>query len=293
MIRKDVDVWETTITIGGLICLIAALSGMYVGIDALLRNRRNKKRWGSPYKKRMYRWHHIAGLIFGIFLVAWGLSGMMAMQRIPKWLVPMEGDYFFKESKMWSSSKMLPTEKYALDYRLLSTKYHDLKQVTWSRIGDIPIYRIINGEEEICINAFERQIEELTIPIPVIEKAVRKMNGKDTTFTIRQMDEYDEYYLSRTHTLPLPVYKVDIDNADKTTYYINPHNGDTKYLTQNKRVKKWVFSGIHYLNIKWLVEHPVIWTILIWTLCLGGAFVSLTGVILGKRFIRRKHHSSR
>ena len=107
------------------------------------------------------------------------------------------------------------------------------------------------------------------------------------------MDEYDEYYLSRTHALPLPVYKVDIDNADKTTYYINPHNGDTKYLTQNKRAKKWVFSGIHYLNIKWLVEHPVIWTILIWTLCLGGAFVSLTGVVLGIKFLKRKHHSSR
>lgn len=293
MIRKNVDVWETTITIGGLICLLAALSGMYVGIDALLRHRRNKKRWGSPYKKWTYKWHHIAGLIFGIFLVGWGLSGMMAMQRIPKWLVPMEGDYFFKESKMWSSSKMLPIEKYILDYRLLSTKYHDLKQVTWSRIGDIPIYRIINGEEKICINASDSQIEELTIPVSVIEKAVRKMNGKDTPFTIRQMDEYDEYYLSRTHSLPLPVYKVDIGNADKTTYYINPHNGDTKYLTQNKRAKKWVFSGIHYLNIKWLVEHPVIWTILIWTLCLGGAFVSLTGVFLGIRFLRRKHHSSR
>ena len=178
MIRKDVDVWETTITIGGLICLLAALSGMYVGIDALLRHRRNKKRWGSPYKKWTYKWHHIAGLIFGIFLVGWGLSGMMAMQRIPKWLVPMEGDYFFKESKMWNSSKMMPIEKYTLDYRLLSTEYHDLKQVTWSRIGDIPIYRIINGEEEICINASESHIKELTIPIPVIREGCQEDERK-------------------------------------------------------------------------------------------------------------------
>ena len=293
MIRKDVDVWETTITIGGLICLLAAVSGLYVGIDALLRNRRNKKHWGSPYKKRTYKWHHIAGLIFGIFLVGWGLSGMMAMQRIPKWLVPMEGDYFFKESKMWNSSKMLSMEDYTLDYRLLSTKYPDLKQVTWSQIGDIPIYRIIKGEEEICVDASDSIVKELTIPVSVIEKAVRKMNGKDTPFTIRQMDEYDEYYLSRTHDLPLPVYKVDVNNGDKTTYYVNPHNGDTKYLNQNKRAKKWVFSGIHYLNIKWLVEHPAIWTILIWTLCLGGAFVSFTGVLLGIRFIRRKHRPLR
>lgn len=287
IIRKDVDVWETTITIGGLFCLLAALSGMYVGINALLRHRKNKKRWGSPYKKWTYKWHHLAGLVFGIFIVAWGLSGMMAMQRVPKWLVPMEGDYFFRESKMWNSNKMLPIEKYTLDYRLLASTYPDLKQVSWTRIGDIPVYRIINGEEEMYIEASGTEVMELYIPENVVAKAVEKMNGKESTFSISTINEYDQYYLSRTHSLPLPVYKVDIQNADKTTYYINPRNGDTKYFTQNKRAKKWVFSGIHYLNIKWLVEHPFVWTILIWTLCLGGAFVSLTGVVLGIKYIRR------
>jgi hypothetical protein len=82
-------------------------------------------------------------------------------------------------------------------------------------------------------------------------------------------------------------YVLKLDNADKTTYYINPKNGDTKYFTSNKRAKKWVFSGIHYLNIKWLVEHPVCWTIVIWLLCLGGAFVSLTGALLGLKYIKR------
>ena len=286
-IRKDADVWKWTITIGGLFCLLAALSGLYVGIDVLLRRHRNKKRWGSPYKKWTYKWHHLMGLVFGIFIVAWGLSGMMAMQRIPKWLVPMEGDYFFRESKMWNNRKMLPLEDYKLDYRLLQKSYPDLKQVTWTRMGKMPVYRIINGEEEICINAADSTVRELYIPTETVEKAVRKMNGKDTPFTITAMYEYDEYYLSREHSLPLPVYKVDVDNADKTTYYINPKNGDTKYFTSNKRAKKWVFSGIHYLNIKWLVEHPVCWTIVIWLLCLGGAFVSLTGALLGLKYIKR------
>ena len=288
IIRKNVDVWEAAITIGGLFCLLAAVSGIYVGIEMLLRNRKYKKRWGSPYKKWTYRWHHLAGLVFGIFIAAWGLSGMMAMQRIPKWLIPMEGDYFFKESKMWNSDEMQPLEKYTLNYRLLTSKYPDLKQVSWMSIGDIPVYRIVNGKDELYIDASGKTVKELSLSEKTIEKAIKRMKGKDCRFTIQLMDEYDQYYLSRTRSLPLPVYQVNIQDADKTTYYINPCNGETKYFTQNKRAKKWVFSGIHYLNIKWLVEHPRVWTILIWTLCLGGTFVSLTGVVLGIRYIKRK-----
>ena len=287
LIRKDADVWKWTITIGGLFCLLAAISGMYVGIDALLHRYRTKKRWESPYKKWTYKWHHLLGLVFGIFIIAWGLSGMMAMQRIPKWLVPMEGDYFFRESKMWNNRNMLPLADYNLDYRKLKATYPDLKQVTWTRIGSIPVYRIVNGNEEICINAADTTIAELNIPIADVERAVRKMHGDSVLFTVTTMNSYDEYYLSRDHSLQLPVYKVDIHNTDKTTYYINPKNGETKYFTSNKRVKKWVFSGIHYLNIKWFVEHPLCWTIIIWLLCLGGAFVSLTGALLGIKYLKR------
>ena len=286
-IRKDVDVWEWSITIGGIICLLTALSGMYIGIEVLIRRHRMKRHWESPYKKWVNKWHHLLGLAFGIFIVAWSISGMMAMQRIPRWLVPMEGEYFFQESNMWNNTQMLPLEKYRLDYHLLTDKYHDLKQVTWTRTGDIPIYRIINGTDEIYINASDSVVKELYIPESVISQAVTKMHGSETPFAISLMNDYDEYYLSRTHSLPLPVYQVSIDNPDKTTYYINPRSGETKYFTQNKRAKKWVFSGIHYLNIKWLVDHPIVWTLLIWILCLGGAFVSLTGAVLGFKHLKR------
>ena len=88
--------------------------------------------------------------------------------------------------------------------------------------------------------------------------------------------------------MPLTAYKVEVDNADRSLYYVDPATGEFRYLNRARKAKKWVFSGLHYLNIHWLVERPVLWTIAIWTLCLGGAYVSLSGIWLGIKYLRRK-----
>jgi hypothetical protein len=48
-----------------------------------------------------------------------------------------------------------------------------------------------------------------------------------------------------------------------------------------------LYQGFHSLRYKVFVDHPVIWTIVMWTLLLGGAFVSLTGIVLGCKYIVR------
>lgn len=287
-IRGDADKWKVWITVGGIFCIIAALTGLYTGIYRLVQRHRRQKGWGTPYRKRVYRWHHVAGLVFGLFMLAWGISGAMSMQRIPTWLVPMQGDYFFSSSKMWDKRRDLPLAEWKLDYRLLKQAWPELKEVEWMHFGAVPAYRIVEGENERYVDARGPVPVELTIPETEVAAGVRRINGDDAVFRIEEMDHYDDYYLSRWNTLTLPVYKVTVDDADGQVYYVNPKTGHVRYLTRNKMVKKWVFSGIHYLNIRWLIERPVLWTIAIWTLCLGGAFVSLTGVVLGIRFIRRQ-----
>lgn len=286
-IRGDADRWKRWITAGGIFCFAAALTGLYTGFYRLVQHYRRQKKLGSPYRKRIYRWHHVAGLVFGIFMVAWGISGAMSMQRIPTWLVPMEGDYFFSSATMWNKRKTMPLERYALDYRLLQATYPELKEVEWVHFGDLPAYRIVEGSHERYIDASGMSVREMTIPESEVAAGVRRLNGEEASFRIEWMTVYDNYYLSRWDTLTLPVYKVILDDADGQVYYVNPKTGYVRYLTRNKKVKKWVFSGIHYLNIKWLIERPVLWTMAIWTLCLGGAFVSLTGAVMGMRYLRR------
>lgn len=285
-IRKNADVWTTTLTVGGVIALIAALSGIYIGVYVVYRRYRAKRKIGSPYKKHWYKWHHISGLIFGIFLATFAFSGSMALQRIPQWVIKTHENYRVSDSQ-WRG-KPLSADRYVLDYRTLASRYPDIKMIEWSHFQDIPIYKIVAGREEISVDASSSEVKELNLCRSDVEKAVRGVHKGHELKSVGLIDDYEEYYLSRKGSLPLPVYRIEVDNADHSLYYVDPRTGDFKYLNQSRKAKKWIFSGLHYLNIKWLVERPVLWTIAIWTLCLGGAYVSLSGAWLGMKYMKRK-----
>lgn len=285
-LRKDADNWVLALTIGGVVALITSLSGLYAGTYVLRQRFITIKRIGSPYKKYWYKLHHISGLLFGIFLITFAFSGAMALQKIPQWIIKTHGDYRVTDSQV--RGKHLSMDSYILDYRTLKERYPDVKAIEWTYFQDTPIYNIVAGDKEICIDASLAYVKELNLPLEQIEKAVRNVHGKNEVIRVSIINRYEEYYLSREKDLPLPVYKIEVNNADKSCYYIDPKTGNFKYLNRSRKAKKWVFSGLHYLNIKCLIERPVLWTISIWTLCAGGAIVSLSGVWLGIKYIRRK-----
>lgn len=277
-LREDVKRWENVLLVGGLFCLAAALSGMYIGIYFLVVNRRKNRHIGSPFRKRIWRYHHVGGLIFGIFLIAWGISGSLAMQRVPKWLVNYEGDYFVSSSKLWGK-KPLSLGDYKLDYRHLFNDYKDIKSISWEHFGDIPAYFIVSGDEEIYIDASHAgKVAPLNLPKQTVERAVERYFGKETRFTMTLMDSYDEYYLSKKGDYPLPVWKVDVYNPDGSRLYISPSDGYVKYLNRNRMAKKWLFSATHYLSIKYFVLHNTLRLICLWVLCAGCVFVCVTGL---------------
>ncbi len=288
-IRKNLDVWKSSITIGGILCTLAALTGIIITLYILIKRSKKGNVLLNPYRKTFYRWHYTTGIIFGIFVLAWGISGIFSLQRIPQWLIPMEQEYIFRPSKMWGE-KALSLSAYRLDYRTLKTTYPDLKEISWTHFGNIPVYEIISGKEKNYIDASTPIAKPLNISKETILKGIQNIHGTNAKFKISMMNEYDNYYLSRNSSLPLPVYKIEIDNQENSLYYVCPTTGYIRYLNTNKKIKKWLFNGIHYLNIHYLTERPILWTILIWTLCLGGAAVSFTGVWLGYKYISRKIH---
>ena len=279
-IRRNVDVWQNTIAIVSGICLIAALSGWILGICLWIKRYQKKQVWENPYKKRWYRWHFSFGMIFGIFLIAWAISGIFAMQRVPQWLVPMEGDYSFNSSRLWGKG-MLPLDDYQLDYRKLRETYSDLKEVEWCRYADIPTYRIITGEEELLIDASGDDVRPLVIPEQTIVNGLKKIHGEEVYMKVSLLNDFDNYYLSRRVELDLPVYKIEIDDANGSLYYVNPETGYIRYLNNNKMMRKWLFNGIHYLDVAWLVARPWLWYTCIWVLCGGCLVVCVSGLVLG------------
>ena len=286
-IRRDVDVWQNMVAIMSGICLIAALTGWLLGILLWIKRYQKKHIWQNPYKKRWYRWHFSFGLVFGIFLIGWALSGIFAMQRVPQWMVPMEGDYSFKTSRLWGRG-LLPMEAYQLDYRKLKDTYPDLKEVEWLRFADIPTYRVITGQDDFLVDASTDEIKSLQIPEETIVKGLKKVHGEEVEMKVSLLNEFDNYYLSRRVDLELPVYKIEVADANGSLYYVNPSTGYVRYLNNNKIVRKWLFNGIHYLDIDWLVARPWLWYTCIWVLCGGCLVVCISGLVLAWRVLTPK-----
>lgn len=279
-LRTDVDRWKNALLIGGLLCFIASLSGVYLGIYFLFVGKRKQHKFTSPFKKRMWRYHHIAGLIFGIFLVAWGISGSLAMQRVPKWLVNYDGDYFVSASKLWGRTP-LPLKNYKLDYREILKKYPDVKSISWEHFGKTPAYLVVSCDKEIYVDASNpTSVKPLEIPKTEIERAITRYFGEDVNYSMTIQEEYDEYYLSAPGGYPLPVWKVDVENADGTRMYISPCDGYVKYLNDNRMAKKWLFAATHYLDIKYFVLHRTLRYTCLWILSIACVSIILTGIII-------------
>lgn len=286
VLRQHTELWIKVLTTLGVVGIIASITGMIVAIFTTRKRYKVKKNLECPYRKRWYRWHYFTGIVFGLFLATWAFSGAMSMQRIPQWVIKTYGDYRVSPKKLRGST--LSLANYRLDYRKVIESYDSVKEISIAHFRSLPIYNVTAGTRTFCIDASTDEVKPLQLSKEQIEGAIKKVYGDTTLFTVSKIDKYEEYYMARKETLPLPAYKVMVDNADKSRFYVDPATGNFQYYNRNRMAKKWVFSGLHYLKIGWLYERPVLWTITIWILCIGGSIVSLTGVWLGIKYIIRK-----
>ena len=284
-LRQDVDLWRDVIVWISIFGIIMLFAGFYLAIHAYRTSVKKGKGLKSPYKKKWYRWHHVFGTVFGIFVLTWIVSGMYSLADIPEWLGKTHQEYPVRSVL---SQGTLPLSRYRLDYRKLIAEYAgEVTQITWDSFYDYPFYQVLlKGKDPVYVDASSEQVLPFHLSEQQVREAITSIHSPEPV-TVTQMKEYDNYYLDTKGNLPLPVWKVSIGNADKTCYYINPETGSFRSMNTHGRWQFQLYQGFHSLRYKVFVDHPVIWTIVMWTLLLGGAFVSLTGIVLGCKYLIR------
>ena len=84
VLRQDGGTWRQVVLWISGICLVVAVTGFWIGILRLRLRQRHARGTVTPYRGWM-AWHHIAGLIGGVFVLTWMFSG---------WLSLNPGEYF-------------------------------------------------------------------------------------------------------------------------------------------------------------------------------------------------------
>ncbi|WP_165043649.1 PepSY domain-containing protein [Dysgonomonas sp. ZJ709] len=284
-LRQDSQLWSDVVVwlsgIGSIMCLGGNILGIYV----FYKQYKNKKKVRTPYRKFSYKWHHILGFVFGLFVFTFVFSGMMSLADVPDWIVKTHDSTI--GGSLYKSQLHIPSEGYPLSYQKILSKYPDkVKSIEWSSFGNIPLYKAIIGDSLYVFDASSDEVVNLLLDKDAIRNRLSKTHKEEINISL--MTEYDNYYVGRTDHLALPVYKAEINDADNSTYYINPKNGTIRYYNTNLKARKWAYQGLHSFKFKFLAERPVLWNIVMWTTMIGGTLVSFTGVWLGFRYLKRK-----
>jgi hypothetical protein len=97
----------------------------------------------------------------------------------------------------------------------------------------------------------------------------------------------DEYYFSHHDQVVLPVYRVTLNDAESTRYYLDPATAALlRRVDATSRADRWLFGSLHRLDFPVLRIRPI-WDIVVVLLMLGGTAVSATGVYLAFWRIKR------
>lgn len=283
-LRQDGAKWTSTVIwLSGLGCIMC-ITGIIIGIWVYVNQYRRKKKLQTPYRKFAYKWHHILGFVFGFFVFMFTFSGMMSLVDVPQWLVKTHDSTI--QRKLYSPQK-IKLDNYTLDLRKVLEAYpQQVKSIEWAAFGTKPIYKVVANNRLITIDASSQEVKLLLLNKSEIEAYLSSSHAEEVKVSL--MEEYDNYYVGLSGHLPLPVYKAEVNDSDNSTYYIKPKNGTVRYFNTNSRVHKWMYQGLHSFKIKSLVDRPVLWNIIMWTTMLGGTIVSITGVWLGFKYIKRK-----
>src|SRR5262249_60656247 len=105
----------------------------------------------------------------------------------------------------------------------------------------------------------------------------------------RMVEEYESYYIDRHHEKPLPVLFVRVGDPAGSMHYIDLRTGRVvESYVRLSRWNRWLYHGLHSIDLPWLYRYRPAWDILVLTLMLGGTALSVTSVVIGWRRLRRK-----
>uniref|UniRef100_UPI003137DC71 hypothetical protein n=1 Tax=Ferrovibrio terrae TaxID=2594003 RepID=UPI003137DC71 len=99
----------------------------------------------------------------------------------------------------------------------------------------------------------------------------------------------DHYWYSHHVERPLPVLRIEFDDPDRTWFHIAPGTGDILQRTNaNQRLYRWLFNALHSFDLRILIANRPAWDVLLWAMSAVGFVMSISGVVIGWRRLRRK-----
>jgi hypothetical protein len=290
-LRRHGALWLETLIWLSVAGLLLCASGLAWGAWAWLRRSR------SPYGGWL-RWHHLAGLLFGVLTLAWTLSGLLSLdpwgwhpgtRPTPSQRATVRGgelglDGFgvarLRDALRELEAEVAPRELEAGRFRgepfLLARSAGDARRrfVVW-----------LDG----------RQSASAAVPTRarLVAAAEAAMPGHRVRAADR-LERYDAYYYDRAGRLPLPVLRVRFADPADTALYLDALTGAPVHREQRlTRWNRWLYHGLHSWDHPALLARPRLRETSMVLCLLGGLVASASAAVPGCRRLARALRCSR
>jgi hypothetical protein len=177
---------------------------------------------------------------------------------------------------------------------LLASAGAGVRELRWVRVAGRTLVRAERaGGQPQLLDA--RSAAPQVLDAEALQSAVARLLP-DKVERIETLRAYDSHYYAReAHTMtggnekPLPVWRVVFADANATWVHVDPRTGAVLGRSDSRRrLSRWLFAMLHSWDWLPLLERRPLWDLLLVALSLGGAVLSLTGVVIGWRRLGRK-----
>lgn len=278
-LRQNNFLWTQVIVYSSLVGCFLTATGIYIGFRQWNRARR-AARW-SPYRGFMF-WHHVPGLIFGLFTLTWVASGLFSMNP---WGLFENGSARMERAKLQGPPIAGLLLRATLD-TLPQARLDDAIVSVASAPLDGQLYLIAtkpNGERL----RFDPTGAAAPLAPPDLRTMASAVAGDGPVPALERITEEDSYYFSHhKEVVTLPAYRLVRDDAESTRYYFDAVSGQLlSKVDAGGREYRWLHEGLHRFDFFAALRARPLWDIVMLVLMAGVTFVCGTGAYIGLRFM--------
>ena len=279
-LREMPEAWRQVVLWVSGPCIIGALSGLWIGV---LRIRPGRRRFSrnrmTPYAGWM-KWHHVAGLAGGFFLLTWIFSG---------WLSVDPGRFFASGGVSDEARAAYDGDApfAATDINRLARLAPAARRVEFARAAGRLFVRIEQP------GAAVRHLDAATLAPYALDEAAMHDRARGLVPAARhvvaeRLTASDAYWYSVGTAVPLPVLRFKFDDAARTWVHVDPATGELLGgIDARGRLYRWLFDGLHRWDFGPLLRHEPARQLWIWLLSLAGLVISVTSIWIAWRRLRR------
>jgi hypothetical protein len=257
------------------------------------------------------KWHHYAGLIFGVITLTWTYSGLLSMGPFDWFSTPG----LTREQRDASTGGRLRAEMLTLGgMRAAAAAFgalfppRELEVVQfrgephwaadrplseeaaaeWMEAGLLP-----RAERPRMTRHYVSALTPATPPFTAFDRAAMHEIARAAMPGVPVRDEvwledYDGYYYDARGSRTLPVLRIRYADTEETWLYLDPARGGVVQKSERvSRVRRWLYQGLHSLDFPFLYFRRPLWDVVVIVLSIGGVVLSVTTLLPAYRRLKR------